>query len=77
MRGSYRIAAVAAVVLAMAVSAVGQEKSTKDAAIAAAFEKAMTPGEGQKKLDFMVGHLRREVPDLGRRRPILRPRTSA
>ena len=55
MRGSYRIAAVAAVVLGLAVSAVGQEKSTKDAAISAAFEKAMTPGEGQKKLDFMVG----------------------
>jgi Protein of unknown function (DUF1579) len=57
MRGSYRSAAVAAVVLGLAVSAGAQEtkKAPTDAQIAAAMEKAMTPGEAQKKLDFLVG----------------------
>ena len=58
MKVSCRIAAAMAVVLALAVPAGAQEtagKAPKDAAIAAALEKAMTPGEGQKKLGFMVG----------------------
>ena len=57
MRGPYRSAAVAAVVLGLAVSAGAQEtkKAPTDAQIAAAMERAMTPGEAQKKLDFLVG----------------------
>lgn len=57
MRGSYRITAVAAVVLGLGVSAVAQEKAKapNDAAISAALDNAMTPGEGQKKLGFMAG----------------------
>ncbi len=57
MRGFYRITAAMVVVLGVAVSAAGQEKTKapNDAAIAAAMEKAMTPGEAQKKLDFLVG----------------------
>jgi hypothetical protein len=53
MRRFYRIASTMAVVLGLAVTAVAQEKAK--ASIAAALEKAMTPGEGQKKLGFMVG----------------------
>ena len=57
MRGPYRSAALAAVVLGMAVSAGAQEtkKAPTDAQIAAAMERAMTPGEAQKRLDFLVG----------------------
>ena len=57
MRGSYRRAAVAAVVFGLAVSVGAQEskKAPTDAQIAAAMEKAMTPGEAQKRLDFLVG----------------------
>jgi hypothetical protein len=58
MRAFCRIAAAVAVVLGLAFPAGAQEKARKssnDAAIAAALEKAMTPGEGQKKLGFMVG----------------------
>ena len=58
MRGSFRIAAVAAVVLALAAGAGAEEKAKKtptEAQIAAALENAMTPGDGQKKLAFMVG----------------------
>ena len=57
MKG-YWIAASMAVVLALAVSAGAQEKAQKapdPEAIAKALEKAMTPGEGQKKLGFLVG----------------------
>ena len=57
MKSLYRMAAVAAAVFALAVSAVAQEKAKAptDAEIAADMEKAMTPGEAQKKLDFLVG----------------------
>ncbi len=58
MRSSYRNATVAAVVLALAADIGAQEKAKKspnDAVIAAALENAMTPGPGQKKLEFMVG----------------------
>ena len=57
MNGFYRIAAAAAVVLGLAVTAGAQQKaqSSNDAAISAALDKAMTPGEGQKKLGFLVG----------------------
>ena len=58
MRSLNRIAALAGVVLSLAVSAAGQEKvrdATSDAAIARALENAMTPGEGQKKLEPLVG----------------------
>jgi uncharacterized protein DUF1579 len=57
MKGFYRIAAAMAVVLGLAVSTVAQEKekAPNDAVIAADMEKAMTPGEAQKKLDFLVG----------------------
>jgi hypothetical protein len=58
MKGFFRIAASMAVLLGLAVSAGAQEKAQKapdSAAIVAALESAMTPGEGQKKLDFLVG----------------------
>ena len=57
MRGSRRIAAAAAVALGLAAGGRGQEakKAPSEAAIAAALEKAMTPGPAQKKLQFMVG----------------------
>ena len=57
MKSLYRMAAVVAAVFGLAVSAVAQEKAKAptDAEIAAAMEKAMTPGEAQKKLDFLVG----------------------
>ena len=58
MRSFNRITALAGVVLSLAVSAAGQEKATKtpsDEAIARALENAMTPGEGQKRLEFLVG----------------------
>ena len=58
MRSWNRIAALAGVVLSLAVSAAGQEKvrdATSDAAIARALETAMTPGEGQKKLEPLIG----------------------
>lgn len=57
MKGFYRLAAAMAVVLGLAVTAVAQEKAKgpTDAVIAADMEKAMTPGEAQKKLDFLVG----------------------
>jgi hypothetical protein len=49
---------VPALLLAGAAGAAAQEKtamSPNDAATVAALEKAMNPGEGQKKLEFMVG----------------------
>ena len=58
MRGFYRNAATVAVAIGLVFSARGEGQSKKapsDAAIAAAMEKAMTPGEAQKKLDFLVG----------------------
>ena len=58
MRGFNRITALAGVVLSLAVSAAGQEKATKTASDEArkeALENAMTPGEGQKRLEFLVG----------------------
>lgn len=58
MRRFNRITALAGVVLSLAVSAAGQEKTAKtpsDEEIARAMENAMTPGEGQKRLDFLVG----------------------
>jgi hypothetical protein len=58
MRRFYRFAAAVGLALALTASAGAQEKAKKgsgDAAIAAALENAMTPGPGQKKLDFMVG----------------------
>jgi hypothetical protein len=57
MRGSYRITAVMAIVLGLAVSAGAQEKAKapNEAALGKALDNAMTPGEGQKKLEFMVG----------------------
>lgn len=57
MKEIYRIAAVSVVALALAVAAVGQEKTkaSKDAAMVKDLENAMTPGEAQKRLGFMVG----------------------
>ncbi len=57
MRGSYRIAPVMAIVLGLVVSAGAQEKAKapNEAAIGKALDNAMTPGEAQKKLEFMVG----------------------
>ena len=57
MRNSFRITAVAAVVLGLAAGVGGEQKakSPSDAVIVADLEKAMTPGEGQKRLDFLVG----------------------
>ena len=57
MKGLYRIASMA-VVLGLALSADAQEKAQKPPnpeAIAKALENAMTPGEPQKKLGFLVG----------------------
>ena len=79
MRGSFRIAAVAAVVFALAAGAGAEEKAKKapsDAEIAAALENAMTPGEGQKKLGFMVGTFDAKIPDVGHAVQRLRPRTT-
>jgi hypothetical protein len=47
--------AVAALGLAAPAMAVGAAPSAVDAATAAALDKAMTPGAGQKRLDAMVG----------------------
>ena len=58
MRRFNRITALAGVVLSLALSAAGQEKATKptsDEARKKALENAMTPGEGQKRLEFLVG----------------------
>ena len=58
MRSFHRIAAVAGVVLTLAISAAGQEKANKatsDEAITKALENAMTPGEGQKRLEPLIG----------------------
>ena len=58
MKGLCRLAAIGAVVLGLAFTAVGQEKTAKvpdKAATVAAMQNAMDPGEGQKKLEFMVG----------------------
>ena len=58
MRSFYRIAAVAGVVLGLAITARGQEqanKATSKEAITKALEDAMTPGEGQKRLDPLIG----------------------
>ena len=57
MRRLNRGAAAVAAVLALAGAAFAQDKAKapNDAAIAADMEKAMTPGEAQKKLDFLVG----------------------
>ena len=58
MKGFYWIAASMALLLGLAVSAGAQEKAQKapdPEAIAKALENAMTPGEGQKKLGFLVG----------------------
>ncbi len=55
MRSFNRITALAGVVLSLAVSAAGQQKAakaTKDEVIPKALENAMTPGEGQKRLEF-------------------------
>jgi hypothetical protein len=52
------MAAIGTVVLGLAFTAVGQEKTAKapdKAATVAAMESAMDPGEGQKRLEFMVG----------------------
>ncbi len=57
MRGFYRSAVVLAMALGLAATGEAQQKAKapSDAAIAAALENAMTPGPGQKKLEFMVG----------------------
>jgi len=57
MRGLYRKAAMAvAIGLVFTARSEGQsKKASTDPAIAAALESAMTPGEGQKKLGFLVG----------------------
>ncbi len=57
MKGFCRAAVLAAAVFVIAAGSVAQEKAKAptDAEIAAAMEKAMTPGEAQKKLDFLVG----------------------
>ncbi len=53
MRVSYRIAA-AAIVLGVAAGAEAQEPKVEKATVQA-IEAAMTPGDGQKRLEFMVG----------------------
>jgi hypothetical protein len=58
MKGFYRNAVTMAVAIGLVFSARSEgqaKKSAGDTAIAAALENAMTPGEGQKKLGFMVG----------------------
>jgi hypothetical protein len=57
MRNQMWILMVITIVLGFAASAVGQEASTPAgaAAIVKAMDNAMEPGEGQKKLDFLVG----------------------
>ena len=58
MRRFIQITAVAGVVLSLAVSAGGQQKAeeaTKDEVILKALENAMTPGEGQKRLEPLIG----------------------
>ena len=58
MRGLCRKAATVAVAIGLVFSARSEGQSKKDSkepAIAAALERAMTPGEGQKKLGFLVG----------------------
>ena len=58
MRSLLQITAVAGVVLSLAVSAAGQQKAgeaTKDEVILKALENAMTPGEGQKRLEPLIG----------------------
>ena len=55
MRGFYRIATVAGA-LAVAVSTGAQEKAkVPDQATVKALEGQMTPGEGHKRLEFLVG----------------------
>ncbi len=58
MRSFLQITVVAGVVLSLAVSAAGQQKAgdaTKDEVILKALENAMTPGEGQKRLEPLIG----------------------
>jgi hypothetical protein len=58
MKGFHRIAVSTVIVLGLAVAAGAQKTAKKaptEAQIAAALENAMTPGDGQKKLGFMVG----------------------
>jgi hypothetical protein len=58
MKAFWRMAPLTAAVLGLAVTAGAQDKPKKapnDAAMVAAMEKAMNPGEGQKRLEFMVG----------------------
>ena len=57
MRGSVSVTAVMAIVLGFAAGAVAQEARTAagDAAIVKALNNAMNPGEGQKRLEFLVG----------------------
>ena len=67
MKMRTRLAAVAAVLLGLAAGAAAQQKA-KNAAPAVdekaameAWQKAMTPGEGQKKLSPMVGNFETKV----------------
>ena len=59
MRILYRLLGLSALLLGSAVFASAQAGSAQppetNQAVAKALEKAMTPGEGQKKLEFMVG----------------------
>ncbi len=52
-----RTAISIAAILALAIPAGAQQAkpSTADASLVTALENAMTPGEGQKKLEFLVG----------------------
>ena len=57
MRSSIRATAVMSILLGLAAVAVAQEANTPAgaAAIVKAMDNAMEPGEGQKRLEFLVG----------------------
>ncbi len=57
MKGCFRIAGVIAIALGVAAGAEAQQatKNAGGAAAVKALENAMNPGEGQKKLEFLVG----------------------
>lgn len=57
MRGSVRVTALMAIVFGLAAGAAAQEVKSEaaKAAMVTALNNAMDPGEGQKKLEFLVG----------------------
>jgi hypothetical protein len=57
MRGSVHVTALLTSVFVLGAGAVAQDSKTaaRDAAIVKAMQHAMEPGEGQKRLEFLVG----------------------